>query len=97
MSVNGLLLPAQRQARAEKKLRAVLRWLRDETWSTPEVLGTVMQLNSRQATYKSLRKLESEGYIASTEMQIFKKKTQLIFGITSHGLAHAFDLNEPLE
>ncbi|MCA3024851.1 MAG: replication-relaxation family protein [Rhodocyclaceae bacterium] len=95
--MNGLLLPAQRQARAEKKLRAVLRWLRDETWSTPEVLGTVMQLNSRQATYKSLRKLESEGYIASTEMQIFKKKTQLIFGITSHGLAHAFDLNEPLE
>jgi hypothetical protein len=97
MSVNGLLLPEQRLARIEEKRRAVLRWLRDETWSTPEVLGLVMRHNSRQATYKSLRKLEAEGYLSSTELQVFRKKTQLIFGITSHGQTVAYDLDEPME
>lgn len=92
----GLLPPAARDARSKAKLRAALRWLRDETWSTAEVLGKVMGLNARQGAYQSLAKMERDGYLASMDMPIFKKSKQRIFGITAHGLAYAYDLDEPI-
>lgn len=93
----GLLPPDIRRARLEAKRRSVLRWLRDETWSTPEILGKVMGVAARQGVYQTLAHLERDGYLASADVPIFKKATQRIFGITSHGLAHAFDLDEPFE
>jgi hypothetical protein len=89
--------PSERLARSQEKRRAVLRWLRDEIWSTPEILGQVMALNARQPVYRTLAAMEREGYLHSADLQIFKKATQRIFGITSHGLAYAFDLDEAIE
>ena len=97
LAQTGLLPPDARHARMEAKRRAVLRWLRDETWSTPEVLGKVMGLNARQGVYQTLTKLERDGYLSSADLPIFKKSTQRIVGISAHGLAHAFDLDEPFE
>jgi hypothetical protein len=93
----GLLPPDIRRARMEAKRRAVLRWLRDETWSTPEVLGKVMGVNARQGVYQTLTHLERDGYLTSADVPIFKKATQRIVGISAHGLAHAFDLGEAFE
>jgi hypothetical protein len=93
----GLLPPDVRRARLEAKRRSVLRWLRDETWSTPEILGRVMGVNARQGVYQTLTKLEHGGYLTSADVPIFKKATQRVVGITAHGLAHAFDLGETFE
>jgi hypothetical protein len=71
--------------------------LRDEIWSTPEVLGKVMGLAARQGVYQTLAKMERDGYLASSDITIFKKSTQRIVGITAHGLACAFDADEPFE
>lgn len=75
----------------------MLRWLRDEIWSTPEVLGKIMGLTARQGVYQTLAKMERDGYLASADITIFKKSTQRIVGITAHGLAFAFDADEPFE
>jgi hypothetical protein len=96
-NIMGLMPPIERKAREKAKLRAVLRWLRDETWSTPAVLGKVMGLNTRQGVYAFLNKNVRAGYLASFDLPVFKKMTQRIVGITAHGLAHAFDPEEPLE
>lgn len=93
----GLLAPAARQCRVQEKRRMVLRWLRDEIWSTPEVLGKIMGLRARQGVYQTLAKMERDGYLASADIPIFKKSTQKIFGITAHGIACAFDAEEKLE
>ena len=93
----GLLPPEGRNARVQEKRRTVLRWLRDEIWSTPEVLGKIMGLTARQGVYQTLAKMERDGYLASADITIFKKSTQRIVGITAHGLAFAFDADEPFE
>jgi hypothetical protein len=93
---SGLLPPDSRNARVLEKRKVVLKWLRDEIWSTPEVLGKVMGLAARQGVYQTLTKMERDGYLASADVLIFKKSTQRIVGITSHGLACAFDADEPL-
>lgn len=93
----GLLPPDGRNARVQEKRRTVLRWLRDEIWSTPEVLGKIMGLTARQGVYQTLAKMERDGYLASSDIRIFKKSTQRIVGITAHGLAFAFDADEQLE
>jgi hypothetical protein len=93
----GLLPPEGRNARVQEKRRKVLRWLRDEIWSTPEVLGKIMGLTARQGVYQTLAKMERDGYLASADITIFKKSTQRIVGITAHGLACAFDADEPFE
>jgi hypothetical protein len=96
-SHSGLLPPDVRSARVQEKRRIVLRWLRDEIWSTPEVLGKIMGLSARQGVYQTLAKMERDGYLASSDVVIFKKSTQKIVGITAHGLACAFDADEKLE
>lgn len=96
-STVGLLPPDARMARVASKRRAVLRWLRDEIWSTPEILGKIMGLTARQGVYQTLSKMERDGYVSSADVAIFKKSTQRIVGITSHGLAFAFDADEPLQ
>jgi DNA-binding transcriptional ArsR family regulator len=95
--IAGLLSPDARTDRIQAKRRAALRWLRDEIWSTPEILGKVMGLSARQGVYQTLAKLERDGFVTSSDIPIFKKSTQRIVGITSHGIAHAFDTDEPLQ
>jgi hypothetical protein len=56
-----------------------------------------MGLNARQGAYRTLATLESEGFLACAEVMIFKRMSQKIFGVTAHGLAHAFEVDEPME
>lgn len=45
----------ERKVRQADKRMRLLRFLREEIWSTPDILGQVLQLRSRQAVWKSLR------------------------------------------
>ena len=85
------LLPiGERKARQADKRVRLLRFLREEIWSTPEILAQVLRLHSRQAVWKSLRQFESEELVRCHE-HIALGGRILIWGITAHGQALAFD------
>ena len=85
------LLPiGERKARQADKRVRLLRFLREEIWSTPEILAQVLRLHSRQAVWKSLRQFESEELVRCHEHSALGGRI-LIWGITAHGQAVAFN------
>lgn len=89
--MNLLAAPADRQARSEQKVRAVLRFLRQEIWSSQDVLGGVMGVESRTAAHKNLARLEDEGLLRRHRVEGLGGGVITLWGITAHGQAMAFD------
>lgn len=87
-----LLSVDERIMRQADKRARLLRFLREEIWSTPDILGQVLNLNSRQGVWKALRKFQDEGVIRSHEFSVLGGLIR-IWGITAHGQALAFDPN----
>jgi hypothetical protein len=85
-----LLPKAARDARQNAKRGLVLRFLREELWSTASVLGEVMGIRARQAVHRSLQQLENAGLLRRHTYTIFGRPLT-IWGITAHGQACAFD------
>lgn len=91
--------PAQRQLRAEEKRRLIQPFLRDEIWTNTEVAAELLGIGyaGAHSVLKSMQKLglttSSERFIPSTRGSV---KT-VLHGITSQGLAYAWDLNEEPE
>ena len=83
----------QRIKRSADKTRTVLYFLRDETWSSADVLAKLLGL-SKTGIYKTLLQLESKGYIRSQLIEETKRK---LYGITSKGLLYAWDENEQMQ
>lgn len=92
MRNNLLSSPKERNIRREKKLRSVLRFLRQQLWSTQEILQQVMELGTRQAAHKSLVQFESELLLKRYSLQALGGSITL-WGITSHGQAMAFNID----
>lgn len=84
---------SERQSRAEQKRRTLLRFLRDEVWSSLSTLAVLTKL-SEAAMFKTLCQLERDGYL------LRHKVTQLrlsLWGITPKGLLFAWDVDEIME
>ena len=77
-------------ARQNAKRGLVLRFLREELWSTASVLGEVIGIRARQAVHRSLQQLENAGLLRRHTYTIFGHPLT-IWGITAHGQACAFD------
>lgn len=91
MNKLSCLIPAsERKVRQLEKRRRLLRFLRGELWSTAELLGQVLGLQSRQAVWKSLRQFEAEQIIRRHEYSVLGGSL-LIWGITAHGQGLAFN------
>jgi hypothetical protein len=91
MNANPTLLPAaQREARQYEKRTAVLRFLRDELWSTSSILGMVMRVQARQAVHRSLQQLEHAELLRRHTYNVLGR-SMTIWGISAHGQACAFD------
>lgn len=87
---NLIASPAERLARKEEKEQQILRFLRDQIWSTAEILSDVAQVKARQAIHKTLVRMEKGELIARHHLDtIAGKKT--IWGITSNGQVYAAD------
>lgn len=89
--MNLLAAPADRRARSEQKARAVLRFLRQEIWSSQGILGGVMGVESRTAAHKNLARMEDEGLLRRHKVEGLGGGAITLWGITSHGQALAFD------
>jgi hypothetical protein len=88
---NLLGAPADRQQRALQKRAQVLRFLRQEIWSSQDILGGVMGVESRTAAHKNLARMEGEGLLRRHRVEGLGGGSITLWGITSHGQALAFD------
>lgn len=77
----------ERMARRAARHGLVLCFLRDETWSSSPVLTELLG-GSAALTSKTMSQLEQQGYVVRHQAEPLR---QLLWGITPHGLAHAWD------
>ncbi len=90
-TTNLLSAPAARRARSEQKRVAVLRFLRQEIWSSQDVLGALMGLESRTSAHKALTRMETEELLRRHTVMGLGGGRLTLWGITAHGQAMAFD------
>ena len=87
---NLIASPSERMARKEEKEHKILRFLRDQIWSTPEILGEVANVKARQTIHQTLSRMEKQDLITRHQLEsLGGKKT--VWGITNHGQICAFD------
>lgn len=86
--------PKLRHEAAERKRAALLRFLRDEIWSSANILAIVANLKSPQAIHKTLMQLERDGMLRRHSFPIVGRVHQTLWGITPHGLAYAWGEDE---
>lgn len=95
MTRNHLLSPETRYQRNLEKREIVLRFLRDETYSSANIIGDLLGFKSVQAAHQTLNKMARDGFLRKTSVS-FLGKSIVLFGITEHGLAYAWKLEEEL-
>jgi len=88
-----LLSPIQRHARRAERQQQVLRFLREEIWSSTELLGQVMGIKSPQGVHKALVSMEKDGLLSRMPVTICGRRALSVWGITPHGQALAFDID----
>lgn len=86
-----LLPPAERAARVAQKRATLLRFLRDELYTTATVVGQLLGLNSRQAVHATLTAMERDELVRRETATTPAGRRVTLWGITSHGQAYAFD------
>lgn len=79
--------PKERKERALKKETDVLRWLKDEIYSTTAILADVMCVEARAAR-TVLNRLAARGLIVKDEIRFFGARALALWGITPAGLFH---------
>ena len=82
--------PAERLARQLQKEREILRFLREDLFSTSELLGLLLGLRSRQAIWKTLKQLEAREFIKQHTFHALGGPI-IVWGVTPHGQALAFN------
>lgn len=83
--------PTERRERAADKRRALLRFLRDELYTTPSVAALVMQCGERAAR-QTVASMEKAGLVRRHIVPILPGLAPItIVAVTSHGQAMAFD------
>jgi hypothetical protein len=91
--------PAKRAARALEKRRLVLRFLRDEIWTSADIVGMLLGI-SYPAAHILLKVMDRDGLTTSSEMFVRSKRgaqRAVLHGITAQGLAYAWDMSEVQE
>lgn len=104
--------PRERTARAKEKTRLILRFLRDECWTTTEIAARVMGVKY-PAAHRTLNQMQRDRFLKSEELILYSRtngnggdpdgeptrrrfvgRKIVLWGITPHGLAFAWDLEE---
>jgi DNA-binding PadR family transcriptional regulator len=73
---------------------SILKFLRVETCSTPEVIQSLLNQKSVQASYQILNRMVALKFLTKTTIPVVSGRAVLLYGITNHGLAYAWDLDE---
>lgn len=84
---------AQRQERIEAKRRLILRWLREEIYTTREVAQTLLGLTP-SPTKITLANMRRDGLLHMEQVICPSGWKPVLYGITAHGQGMAFDPGE---
>ena len=90
-SLEQLLTFEQRLERVELKKRLLLRFLAQEIFTSAEIAGVIMGLQTRQAVHKTLTQFEKENLIRRETITLSDLTKKTIWGITSNGLGWSID------
>ena len=85
------------QARAERSRynrATVLRFLRDERFSDSATLAKLLSLKGASTARRLLNSMVKDQLISRNEFPAYGRKPLVIWGITDHGLAMAFEADE---
>ena len=85
--------PEERKERALEKETGVLKWLKDEIFSTTAILASVMKVQERAAR-TVLNRLADRGLIVKDEVPLIAGRALAIWGITPAGLWYILDEKE---
>jgi hypothetical protein len=83
----------ERVERQANRHDLVLSFLRDETWSSSQVLTELLN-GSPALTSKTMAQLERQQFVVRHEMEPLR---QVLWGITAHGLAYAWSDHELMQ
>ena len=83
-TLSGLLAHTEREARIAEKRLLVLRFLREEIWSSAENLGLLLRLSHRQNIHSTLVALERMEIVRRATVPVVGRRLTL-WGITAHG------------
>lgn len=89
----------QRMDRHRDKRQITLRLLRDEIWTSVSVLASVLGV-SHSSAHRLVKGMVQDGLLSTETFTIRGERgvrVVLLVGITHHGLAHAWDMNEAVE
>lgn len=89
----------QRMDRHRDKRQIALRMLRDEIWTSVSVLATALDV-SHSSAHRLVKAMSQDGLMSTETFTIRGERgvrDVLLVGITHHGLAHAWDMNEAVE
>ncbi len=86
MSTELIFDYSERQKRIEEKKQALLSWLADFIWTTPELAGKVMGLATRAGINKTLKRLQAEHLIKEAFITLADNRDLRVIGITPNGL-----------
>jgi hypothetical protein len=81
---------SERCSRANEKKKLILEFLRDETWTTAQVVSLLIRLSMASA-YKTLNRMKKEGLIVS---HFVNDLNMTIWGITTLGLMDSWSYSE---
>lgn len=84
------MTPAQRAERAGEKRKALLRFLRDEIYTTTSIAALLLGLGERQAR-RTVAAMEREALLRTERVEVAPGYAYMLHGITAHGQAFAFD------
>lgn len=86
---------AEQKQRTEEKRKKILEFLSNETFSTSEIIGELLEL-SRTATYRTLKSMEKEDLLKlhEIEYELAQKGKQTIWGLTPTGALLAADIED---
>lgn len=94
---SGLLSKSAQAERIAQKRRMILTFLRDETWTHASVLQSVLNVKTSASVYRTLKPLLAEQMIVNHHIQMPFQRSISLYGITSNGLAHAWELGEAVQ
>ena len=86
MSTELIFDYSERQKRIKEKKQALLSWLADFIWTTPELAGQVMALTTRAGINKTLKRLQDEQLIKEAFITLADNRDLRVIGITPNGL-----------
>ncbi len=83
---------AERMARQSARHHSVRSFLKDETWTSAYVLAQLLGCSPSQVS-KTMQQLSAQHHVIGHQIESFRGT---LWGITAHGLAHAWLEDEPM-